>query len=164
MDPSKGMGGFQSQGDVFCNRQIRKQSGLLIDARDSQFMGEGWGEVGYPFRSDLDPAVIGLVRAGDDFDQCGFSSAIFSQQGMDFAGVQVKGNTLQGAHCAERFRDGNKIQQRGCHCSGNEPAPSADRVESKIPWQRPPIRSNELNFSTRLMDVILDSRLFWRQQ
>ena len=68
-------------------------------------MREGRGEMTHAFANDFDVPGIRAMRAGDDLDERGFASAIFAEQRMDFARLQVKGNSFERAHRAEGFGD-----------------------------------------------------------
>jgi hypothetical protein len=47
-----------------------------------------------------------LVRPGDDFDERGFARAIFTQQRVDLARLEVERHTFERPHCAEGLGDG----------------------------------------------------------
>ena len=56
------------------------------------------------------------MRAGDDLDERGFARAIFAEQRVDFARLQVKIHAAQRAHAAEGFGEGAEFEQgRGRH-------------------------------------------------
>jgi hypothetical protein len=48
---------------------------------------------------------VGLVDAGDNFDQGGLTGPVLAQQGMHFAGPQVKRNISQGMYPGKTFAD-----------------------------------------------------------
>jgi hypothetical protein len=60
-----------------------------------------------------DRAAIGLVRAGDDFDERAFAGAVFAEERMDFAGPQIEIDSAQRTHAAVIFDELAKFEKRG---------------------------------------------------
>ena len=54
---------------------------------------------------DGDFALVRHVQAGQDIHQRGLAGAVFTQQGVDLAGLQVEVNVIVGEHRAETFHD-----------------------------------------------------------
>ena len=65
------------------------------------------------FAADGEGAGVGLVRAGDNFDQRALARAVFAEQRVDFAGLQGEIDPAQGPGAAERFGDGAEFEERG---------------------------------------------------
>jgi hypothetical protein len=107
-------GGFESKPDVFRHGQVGEQSGLLINAGNPELMGSGGREVRDAFAIDVDVATIGLVRAGDDLDQCGFARTILTEQRMHLPRPQVERHPPERVHRAEGFGDRRQIK-KGSH-------------------------------------------------
>ena len=53
----------------------------------------------------LDGPVVGLKGSGQDLDQGRFSGAIFADESVDLAGMNVERDTLEGTDAGERLRD-----------------------------------------------------------
>jgi len=81
---------FESEGDIFSNGQIGKKRGLLVDGGDAGGVSGGRSEALDLLPAYFDGAGIRLVSAGNNFDECGFPSAIFAEERMNLAGLQVK--------------------------------------------------------------------------
>ena len=62
-------------------------------------------------RRDFNRAAVRLMRAGDDFDERGFARAVFAEQGVDFARLQIERDTLERPDGAEGFGDCRKLQE-----------------------------------------------------
>src|SRR6202034_147652 len=60
-----------------------------------------------------DAAAIGLVDAGENFDQRGFAGAVFTDQGRDRVRVQCELDRIERARAAEGLADAGQSQQ-GC--------------------------------------------------
>ena len=62
----------------------------------------------FPIRSPsiCNFTTVGLMRAGDDFDERGFARAILAEQRVDFTSLQIKRYAFERAHRAEGFGDG----------------------------------------------------------
>ena len=76
------------------------------------------------FAVDFDRAAIRLMRAGDDFDERGFARAIFAEQRVDFARLQIERHALQRAHRAEGFGDGGELEERRGHPRNGNGSPA----------------------------------------
>ena len=59
----------------------------------------------------LESAVNRLVGAGDDFDEGGFAGAVFAQERMDLACLQVERDAFESPHRAEGFRNVCQLEQ-----------------------------------------------------
>ncbi len=74
-----------------------------VDGADPQLLGMGgiFGRNSTAFQPDS--AAIGMVNAGQRFDQRRFSGAVFAQQGHDFAAPQAKVDVIQRLNAGEEF-------------------------------------------------------------
>ena len=63
---------------------------------------------------DADLAFIGLVDAGEHFDQGGFARAVLAHQRVDFTGIQPQSHARERPHGSELFGNAGKLQHR-CH-------------------------------------------------
>ena len=52
------------------------------------------------------------MRSGDDFDQGGFTCAVFAEEGVDFAGTKIEGDTFESEDGAEGFGNPGELEQR----------------------------------------------------
>ena len=52
-----------------------------------------------------DRTCIGLIHAGEDFDQCGFAGAVLAQQPDNLAGIHLEIHLIQRLDAQEAFRD-----------------------------------------------------------
>ena len=89
--------------DIFRDREIGKQRGLLINTGDAELTGTGGCESGERLAGEGDGAAVGLMRAGDDFDQRAFSSSVLTQQSQYFARSQHK------IHASQRLDPGKRL-------------------------------------------------------
>ena len=62
---------------------------------------------------NLDGAGIGLMSAGDDFDERRFARAVFADQGVNFAGAQFEGDVLERVNAGEGFGNGCELEEAG---------------------------------------------------
>jgi hypothetical protein len=51
------------------------------------------------------------MGAGDYFNECGFASAVFTKERVDFTWMEIEGDAFESADCAEGFRDLGKLQK-----------------------------------------------------
>ena len=88
---------------VIRHRHIGQQVHFLVDGADPQLLGMGgiFGRNSLAFQPDS--AAIGMVNAGQRFDQRRFSGAVFAQQGHDFAAPQAKVDVIQRLNAGEEF-------------------------------------------------------------
>ena len=90
---------------VIRHRHIGQQVHFLVDGADPQLLGMGgiFGRNSLAFQPDS--AAIGMVNAGQRFDQRRFSGAVFAQQGHDFAAPQAKVDVIQRLNAGEEFTE-----------------------------------------------------------
>ena len=105
----------QPHADVLRHAQIRKKSGLLVDACDTEPVRDSRSEMRNALPGDIDRAAIRLVCAGDDLDERRFARAILAEQRMHFARPQIERHALERTHRAEGFGDGGELEKRGFH-------------------------------------------------
>ena len=106
-------GALQRQRDILLHRQIRKQGGLLIHRRDPQRARRGRAVVQHQVAIHHERAGIGLLRAGDHFDQRGLPRPVLPQQRMHLARAQFERHAAQRLYSGERFGDCGGVEQ--CH-------------------------------------------------
>jgi hypothetical protein len=61
---------------------------------------------------DFDRSGIGLVRAGDDFDERRFPRAVLTDQAVNLAGAKVEGNAFERVDAGEGFGDARQLEKR----------------------------------------------------
>jgi hypothetical protein len=78
---------------------------LLVNGRNSHRSGRGGIEPRNRLAFDLYCAGIGLMSAGNDFDEGGFAGAILAKQSMHLAAVEIERHAPEGANSLERLCD-----------------------------------------------------------
>ena len=91
--------------DVLGDGQVREEGRLLIDRRDSQLARLDRIEVLDRPALDLDRSVVRKMRAGDHLDQRRLARAVFTDQGVDFAGPEVERDLLERLDSGKRLAD-----------------------------------------------------------
>jgi len=76
---------LMAQEDVARHIQMRHQVQFLVDHADSLALHQGRGTAQHRFAIEGKPAAIGLVRAGENFDEGGLPRTIFTDKRVDFA-------------------------------------------------------------------------------
>ena len=104
---------FQPQTDVFRDREIGKQRGLLVNAGNAELVCARGREVRDALAVDVNAPTIRLVRAGDDLDERRVARAVLTEQRMHLARSQVKRHALERAHRPEGFCDKGELEKRG---------------------------------------------------
>ena len=66
---------------------------------------------------DLDRAIVGAVHPAEDLDRRGLARAVASEQGVDRAGPETEGHTVDGARATEGLREvsDSECLSWGCH-------------------------------------------------
>ena len=64
-----------------------------------------------PVAAHLDGAFIRLMSAGDDLDQCRFTSAVLAQQRMHLSSPEVEGNAFERQDGTEGLGHGSQLEQ-----------------------------------------------------
>jgi hypothetical protein len=62
------------------------------------------------FATDIDLSLVRLVLAKKDFHQSGLPSAVFPQDGVDFAGFDLEIYAIVGDNSRESFGDPSRLQ------------------------------------------------------
>ncbi len=124
-----------SDEDVLRDREIRTQVHFLVDRADPQRLRI----LGRARRDALavqdDAAAVGLVDAGEDLDQRGFTCAVLAHQRVDFAGEEAQAGIGQRLHARELHVDACHLEDgHRLYWSGHERLSSDG---SGIPWPRP---------------------------
>jgi hypothetical protein len=113
IDAAGGRRGLQAQREIFGDGEVGEERGLLVNAGDAERAGGGGSEVGDGVAGEGDRAAVGLVRAGDDFDERAFAGAVFAEERVDFAGPQIEIDSAQRTHAAVIFDELAKFEKRG---------------------------------------------------
>src|SRR5262245_625061 len=103
---------LQTERNIFCHRKIGKKGRLLVDRRDAERVSGCRLETFNAASVDFNLAAVRLMRARDDFDESGFSRAIFADDRMDLPCMQVEGHTPKRPYRAEGFSDVRKLEER----------------------------------------------------
>ena len=110
-DPEPSRRGVADE-DVLGDGQVREESRLLVDDRDTERPGVG-GPVDLrrlPVQKDR-PAV-GLVDAGQDLDQRALAGTVLADQGVDLAGQESERDVVEGLCRREALRDPAQLRAR----------------------------------------------------
>ena len=100
------------QEDVFRDREIVEEHGLLVNGGDAVLEGlVGAGEMD-GLAADADFAAIGLVDAGEDLHQRGLAGAVLADQRGDLSGIERQADIVERSHAGEGFGDAGKREQR----------------------------------------------------
>src|SRR5205085_11912106 len=94
---------FQTDRNVFGDREFREKGRLLIDCGDSALLRQAWRVMSYWCLVELNLAGVGCYRASDDLDQRRFACPVLSNQRVHFAGSQVKRRTPERMHARIRL-------------------------------------------------------------
>ena len=96
---------FAADKHVFIHGQIVDQVQLLMDKRDARIQRLRGSMKLHGRAVQRNRALIGLQNAAQDIHQRAFARAVFTQQGADFALVQMKIHGLEHVVCPEGFVD-----------------------------------------------------------
>ena len=91
---------------------------MLINAGDAELVCGGGREAGDGLAGDGDRAGVGLVGAGDDLDERALAGAVFAEERVDLAGVELEIDAAERARAAEGFGELAKLEE-GRHRKGN---------------------------------------------
>src|ERR1700754_1722818 len=94
---------FPFQPDVLWHIKLIYQSGVLIDHGNAQVMGMPWRFKSDRFSTDLNPAAVRAMDAGQNAHQGRFPGTILAYQPMYLASPAIKRDLHQGANTRERF-------------------------------------------------------------
>ena len=101
--------------NIFTHGHPFNEAQILVDKSDLLLLIGLGRAVRIGFFLEQDAAFIGCVNARKRFDQCGFASAIFAEQGKDFTCRQIKGNVAQSGGAAEALGDVFKCDESLLH-------------------------------------------------
>ena len=104
----------RSHENVLGDRQLIEHHGFLVNHTDAELLRVRWRADAHALAAQRDATAIGLVDAGEDFDQCGFAGTVFADQGRDRARIKRKINRLERARTAEGLADAGQLQQGAC--------------------------------------------------
>ena len=99
------LGGLNAQDDVVQDGEAFHQLEVLMHHADAKGIGVV-GVFDLHFLAVLfDDALFRLIQTEQDAHQRGFASAVFPQQGVDLAALQLQGDVVVGDDAWEPFRD-----------------------------------------------------------
>ena len=77
---------FDSEEDIFGNAQVRSDGKLLVN--HAHTAATSFRRISGRVRFSVDPhfSAVGLVSTGQNFHQGTFTCAVFTDEGVDFAG------------------------------------------------------------------------------
>ena len=133
---------LQPERDIFRHGQLGEKRRLLVDRRDAAHACRDGIVVKHALARDLKDARVRPMRAGDDFDECGFPRAILADQRMHFPRVQVERNALERAHSGEGFANVGGAEQiahkpDGCRSERSNPGRAGvPRAGFRVPRNR----------------------------
>lgn len=98
--------------DVRRDRAVKKQIQLLEDDADS--VPAGFARI---FQTDasrlnLDFSLVWLLNAGQQLHQGGLAGAIFANDRVNFAALNIKAHAVEGIHTAKAFREAFEPDER----------------------------------------------------
>jgi len=76
--------------DVLCDIEIGEKRWFLVDNGDTSISGLSRIMKFNLFAANSDDASIGTMDTSQDFDQGAFARAVFANESVHFAGVQVE--------------------------------------------------------------------------
>ena len=89
------------------------QALLLVDHADAQSFGV-LGRMDLDRLSvQLDVARVGSVEPGEDIHQAGLAGAVFAEQRVDLAALDVQAGVVDGQHVAKALGDVAHAERRG---------------------------------------------------
>ncbi len=91
--------------DVFRHGKVRVAGHMLIDSGDAVALGVQRRLEFYLLPIHEDAALIGLVHARDYLNKGGFSRAVFTHDGVDLAGQQLKAHPVERLYARENLGD-----------------------------------------------------------
>ena len=94
-----------AQHHVRLDRQMRGEIQLLIDHRDAKPKGIERLVRGEGMTPEMNLARVRVLRTGKDFHERRFARAVFADEGVDFAGADVKAHVSQRHARAEALDD-----------------------------------------------------------
>ena len=107
-----------AQHQILDDRQARYQQHMLEDRADAEVQALARRADDHRPAGDQDLALVGLLHAGENADQCRFAGPVLAQQDMDLAGVKLQGNVVIGEHAGKALGDlahGGDRRARGGH-------------------------------------------------
>ncbi len=106
------VGGLVAEHDVVDRVERRDQIELLIDHADAQIFGCARRVDGNGLAIDRNFAGVGALRAGQDLHERRFAGAVFADQCVHFAGLQVERNVFERANTGKRLPDAAHLEER----------------------------------------------------
>ena len=83
VDPSESANRLPTHENVFGDRQVGEECGLLVNYRDPGGLGFGGRLKGDRLALEEEFSCVALVQASDDLDKCGLPGAIFANERVD---------------------------------------------------------------------------------
>ena len=103
---------LDTQEERLLDGHLRDEVQLLEDHGDPVAAGLGRVRQDHPLPVDADLALVGLVHAVDDLDQCGFASAVLAADHMHRPAHKRQAHVAQGLYAWEGLLDPAKLEQR----------------------------------------------------
>ena len=107
--------------NIFGDGQFIEQHRFLVNRCDTDFVRRFRVRQRNRYRFIKQFAFFRLINPGHDFDQRGFTRAIFTDQRRDFARPQIQMNVFEGAYAGENFGYSLQGQQWCGECHGQFP-------------------------------------------
>jgi hypothetical protein len=101
--PCEGVEALVSQKDILEYRKVGEACDMLIDCRNAEPLRiEGASEAnGLPIEQYF--AFVGVIDAGDDFDERGLTGTVFAHDRVDLSGFELKMHIFQRLHAREKL-------------------------------------------------------------
>ena len=96
--------------DVLRHGQVGIGGHMLVDGGNAGLLGVTGALEVHRLSVEQHFALVRLVHAHDDFDECGFSRAVLAHQRVDLAGPQIKLDLVQGPDAREDLGDAAQFQ------------------------------------------------------
>src|SRR5262249_3539161 len=111
--------GLVSEHDVLRDRQLRDEAELLIDRRDAERLRVARRVDGDGAPVDLDRARVAPVGAAEDLHQRRLAGAVFTEQDVHFARVEIEADAVERDDARKRLPDAPH-RERGTARSGGQ--------------------------------------------
>jgi hypothetical protein len=112
--------GRQPQSDILRHRQRLDQHEVLMDHPDAEADRVGRGSDRDRFAVQKDLPSVRAIHPVEDLHQRAFASAVFAQQGMDFAGLYIEVHVGVGKHAGEALGNTAQFQALDPRLAGGE--------------------------------------------
>jgi hypothetical protein len=107
--------------DVLGDGQVLHQVEFLVDGGDAEAHGRDGRAEGDLLAAPAQTAGVGLVGAGQDFDEGRFAGAVLAEQAVHLTGLDVEVDAVEGPDSGERLGDAGHAEQRWFWCHADSP-------------------------------------------